>query len=128
MKLKKIRFLRITRKYYDGTSDKDVADMLRYDCAFMSEQHPDIVAFPVFKTKYGDLGGRITVDRWRSFGVKIDLHDVDGVEAFELREGLSRDKWFSYRHAKDDSGDATNFSILTKVSIDDYFNDAIFRK
>ena len=124
MKIKRIRFMKIEQDCVGN----DIRDMLRYDCAFISDAHPGIVAFPVFKTKHGDLGGPITVDRWRSFGVKFEPHDIDDAKAFELRDELSRDKWHTYRHVRDDASLLMNWSKLVKTDIDDFFSDAIFER
>jgi hypothetical protein len=51
-------------------SERAICDMLRYDFAFFNERVPCILAFPVFNTKRGRLGGNITFGRWHTYGVR----------------------------------------------------------
>jgi len=48
-------------------------DMLRYDTAFINPDDPTLVYFPQFVTKFGTSGGRVTKDRWKSFGISLQL-------------------------------------------------------
>ena len=77
-------------------------DMLRYDLAFISHKHPGIIAFPVFKTPRGVVGGVPTLARWRSFGITI----ARLVPTEEYKHGWyeTGEEWFTERHPRDEDG------------------------
>lgn len=116
--MKSVRFLNI--KHRLGELDSDIADMLRYDCAFISAKHPGVVAFPTFKTRSGDLGGAVTRDRWRSFGVALELPTATDMEIFELRDSLSKDDWYSFRHPRMKDSTQTDYGRLVKVLFEEF--------
>jgi len=107
MKLVKIEYKRITGKW------EIPPDMLRYDTAFMSDNRPGIVMFPTFKTKNGNLGGKITTGRWNSFLIGL-LPVRDEIPIID-----PKDNWYTYRHPKTGGG-PLDYSGLEKVPMEKY--------
>jgi hypothetical protein len=93
MKIKRLTFARIKSLFGDQT---EFDDMLRYDTAFQWQADPHVVVFPVFVTKHGDLGGKITTDRWRSFGFTVEPID-DQEEIDHLKFELRFEEWITRR-------------------------------
>lgn len=100
--------------------DDTPEDMLRYDLGFTNPAHPGIVAFPCFKTRAGNLGGKFTPGRWQSFARPItEILDPGRLE--ELRGELSRDPkaWTTYRHpVKPDGG--RDYANLTPRTLKEF--------
>lgn len=79
---------------------EQVRDMLRYDTAFipMASQGLEdaIVAFPCIKyLKCGSGGGKPTLARWESFGLRLEPADD---LALTLRPTIPQ--WITYRHPR----------------------------
>lgn len=109
MKIRKMHFTRIHPRFGE-LCDQDVNDSLRYDVAFRSDIDPNIVVFPVFDTKGGDLGGTVTFDRWRSHGILIDY--VTDKDTYELRERIVHpEKLRTYRHVPPNYKDLVEFTL-----------------
>ena len=49
------------------------ADMLRYDQAFHHPTDPSLVIFPLFRNPHGRMPDKITIARWSSFIIKLEL-------------------------------------------------------
>lgn len=84
-----------------SASDEKVGvpgDMLRYDHAFESALHPGVLVFVSYKVKgSGTYSGWPTVDRWRSFSVKLtERKDLTENIQHDLRQ--HGDAWFTYVH------------------------------
>lgn len=116
MKLKKIAFFKITSRHNSGLPS--LQDMLRYDVAFQHQERPEIIAFPIFHTKYGNLGGRITHGRWQSFGIG-KMTSLGDEEARDLKFGLQAEKWTTYVHPARRNG-PTDYSRYVPVSLAEY--------
>jgi hypothetical protein len=71
MKIKSFIFALVESKYRPTNELPHLEDMLRYDSAFQDVSDPQQIMFPMFKTKTGTFGGKITYGRWDSFGVRI---------------------------------------------------------
>ena len=110
MKIKKYSFARLTSRFPDAT---DVADMLRYDIAFQSVSDPTLVVFPIFHTGAGNLGGKITGDRWRSFGITVTPITDDNIVE-DLKFGMNPDDFVTFRHV------APDFKTLVKFTLTQY--------
>jgi len=94
-----VNFQKITARI--GKLDMEsIRDMLRYDLAFVHPDWPGIVAFPVFRTKYGNLGGTVTKKRWQSFAVNVGAIGLSTGGHYELVEHMNRhaDSWLTYQH------------------------------
>jgi hypothetical protein len=112
--LKRVEFLRVAHPAVDV---ERLADMLRYDVAFMCDAYPGVVAFPTFQTRGAGLHkAKATLGRWASFGAR--LVPLDG-EAPTI--DTSRAEWVTYRHPKDPATGATNFSKFERVTIQQFF-------
>ncbi len=114
MKLKHISFMRLVSRHGDLGN---LADMLRYDVAFQSKAEPGLVAFPVFQTKHGNLGGHITYGRWDSFGVLVKY--LGGEEDTPSVHPMSQ--WFTYCHPRDQNGQV-DYGRLVSVTLEAYVN------
>ena len=113
LKVKDVKFFRMEMAYRH-LHEEFVQDMLRYDRCFQSDTDPNLIAFPVFKTKEGDMGStEPTLARWASFGIKL----TQETKGFGFRENWTNMPWTTYRHP-DVEGHATNYGILEKVSLD----------
>ncbi len=94
-----------------GDTLPNLQDMLRYDVAFQSVADPHLIAFPSFATKSGTLGGRVTQERWYSFGVKlVGWDDNLTLGSIHLKE------WVTYRHPRDKNGQE-DYSKLVQVTL-----------
>ena len=117
MKLKHISFMRLESRFKNGLPK--LADMLRYDTAFQSQQDPHYVAFPVFITKDGNLGGQITHGRWHSFGVYVKYIPKES-EADSLSiHSIHKDQWITYRHPRTENGPC-DYGKLVPVTLEEY--------
>jgi hypothetical protein len=135
MKSKKPKLLKVWYREmpYSGYQDTDyppethIADMLRYDLAFINPKVPDLVAFPVFQVANGTLGGEPTVGRWSSFGYKHIGKRKNVLEAFAMLpvglaiEESDKNDWYTYRHPKLPDG-RTDYTALTRVTLLDFLN------
>lgn len=92
MTLKKVTF-------WKRNDAANIEDMLRYDLGFVSDEEPNIVAFPVFHSRYGNYGGYVTHARWASFGVTLKPASDDN-PLINVPGGILEraDKWHTYRH------------------------------
>src|SRR5262245_30583406 len=79
-----------------------IEDMLRYDLDFINREDRNLLALPLFTTRHGDLGGRLTKNRWRSFGVYVE--PADPTDAARIRDNMRRwpDEWITCRHPLDE--------------------------
>lgn len=97
MKIKRVFFYRVVA--YDAIRTEIPRDMLRYDVAFVNVRHPGFVAFPVFNgSKFGDLGGKVTHERWHSFSVVLEARHLSDVEVGKNGLNLNNHGWHTYRH------------------------------
>src|SRR5262245_46367168 len=89
-----------------------VEDMLRYALAFVNSGGRNRLARTVFRTRHGDLGGRLTEDRWRSFG--IGPQPADPEEAARIIESMHRSPhdWITYRHPANGNQDHTQCKLV----------------
>lgn len=73
-----------------------LADMLRYDAAFINDAMPGIVAFPKFRKRgQGTWGGTPTTSRWRSFALQLKHVESD----FEAQIKWSQDAdWYTFKY------------------------------
>ena len=109
MKIKAIYFTRLRPRFGDF-EDLDIRDMLRYDTAFQSKVDPTLIAFPVFQTPQGDLGGGATAGRWDSFATRLeDLRDER--EIADLKFGRDDSQWITYRHVGNNCRDLVPFTL-----------------
>jgi hypothetical protein len=93
-------------------------DMLRYDVAFMCDEHPGLVAFVKYATRgAGTHEGRPTLARWDSFSVKL-VPLVTPAPNFNI----TSETWFTYRHPRR-SGEATDYKALERVSAARFFGE-----
>jgi hypothetical protein len=130
VKIKNITFYRATSRHRELT---DIQDMLRYDVAFQSKKDPSLIAFPVFGTKQGNLGGKITTGRWDSFGIKLERVDrngqvIRGGNWREYQEHVSEDlltpltihlaDWITYRHPRVNG--QIDYTLLQPVTLEQY--------
>ena len=77
-----------------GDKEPEHVDMLRYDLAFCDPQDIARVVFPIFNSrKAGRTTSKITIDRWRSFGLLVETIEKDVVDP---------GKWTTYRHENGD--------------------------
>lgn len=127
MKLKRISFMRLESRFGPGESlrtDQDhgspkLADMLRYDVAFQSTVSPEYIAFPVFQTKHGNLGGNINHARWHSFGVYVKYISDEAGEVLSKASQTKPDAWITYRHPRDAEG-RYDYHKLVPVSLETF--------
>lgn len=90
-----------------------IADMLRYDVAWVSERHPGIIAFITFAVRgSGIFKANPTVRRWESFGVSLRRIPKEECPVLDT----ARDVWVSYRHPKG------NYSF-EQVTMTDFFKE-----
>jgi hypothetical protein len=108
MNMKKVIFARL---YPLMGNASHLEDMLRYDIAFQYAEDPLLIAFPVFQTKSGNMGGRITQARWESFGVRISV--VNRQETARLQADLKPEEWITYRNIRDELKSFTLAQYLT---------------
>jgi hypothetical protein len=123
MKLKKVFFYERKSKYRLEESEDSVdgyADMLRYDTAFVSDAHPGIVAFPVFATKYGNAGGRVTEGRWSSFGYRVTRLNADK-EAEMKFSNFTPELWYTMMHPAPRKNHGRDYGRLVRVTLAEYF-------
>lgn len=104
MKLIKTTFYKV-----EGESSYGIDDMLRYDTAFVHDGAPGIVAFPMFRSKRGNLGGTPSHARWSSFGYRLTPLTK------EPRE-MSQD-WYTTHHPRDPRTRALDYGKLEKVTL-----------
>lgn len=116
-KLVKVIFRRLPAGAPRYSEDEGLADMLRYDHAFQYEDDPTLIAFPVFRTDAGNLGGVVTRDRWRSYGIKVMEPAVPLGGLALLLENKTR--WTTFLHPKKEDG-TTNFSVLKAVNLEEF--------
>ncbi len=116
MKLKRISFMRVDNRIGLGDDLPKLADMLRYDVAFQCQADPHLIAFPVFQTKDGNLGGTITHGRWLSFGVLVK-YLTDAQEA--LAKGYKQSQWITFHHPRNEF-DQLDYSKLVPVTLEAY--------
>lgn len=134
MKLKELVFFRTTQPVVRPEGD-DARDMLRYDIAFVRDDDPSLIVFPVWSTKTGNLGMGEPSARWMMrFGVRFtplamwspgagprrqstspvtDTDVATWVEEFKSGRG-----WYRYLHPIDDG--RKDYSKLIRVSLADY--------
>lgn len=114
IKLVKVLFRRLPAGAPRYSEDEGLADMLRYDHAFQYEDDPTLIAFPVFKTEQGNLGGVVTRDRWRSHGFKEMAVAVPlGSIALLQEEPL---KWTTMVHPLKDDG-RPDYAVLKAMTL-----------
>ena len=82
-------------------------DMLRYDTAFVASEKSNFVHFVSISGRHGALGGKPTFDRWKSFGIKLTLHNDRPVP---------ESSWITYRHPRSTDG-PTDYSKLVPVTL-----------
>jgi len=121
MKLKNISFMRLESRF--GVNDKlpNLADMLRYDVAFQSTVSPEYVAFPVFGTKHGNLGGRITHGRWDSFGVRVKYIEDAAEQVLSQAARTKPEAWVTFRHPRNEYGQL-DYSKLAPFTLEAYLS------
>lgn len=117
MKLKRITFARVKSRYGDS-EPLDIRDMLRYDIAFQPKSDPSLVAFPVFHTRGGDLGGKITHDRWRTYGF-IVTEITDPATVAGLKFGMNREDFTTYRHVAPDYRRLVQYTLAQYIAAPD---------
>lgn len=132
IKLKEVSFYRLDRPL---DQEGGALDMLRYDVAFVRDQDPTLLAFPVFSTKTGALGTGPTLGRWNSFllypkvlgkwtnrtGVVwsnptrqlVPTTLMDAAMGFLSPSPVG---WTTYRHPKDSDG-AENYGRLMPMTL-----------
>lgn len=98
--------------------DSSHCDMLRYDHAFSSRKDPTILAFPTYKLPNagGKIGGNCTLDRWRTFGVRLVPILCESIDLErELRTTFPSLDWFTVEHPRDEQDRPvyTDFEELT---------------
>lgn len=72
-------------------------DMLRYDCAFINEKYPNVVAFPTFKIQgSGTYKGTTTTERWRSFLLYLSPYQHPDIEPMAMFV-QDPNGWVTYR-------------------------------
>jgi hypothetical protein len=120
MKLKRISFMRVENRFGPADALPKLADMLRYDTAFQSTISPEYIAFPTFRTKYGNLGGNVTGARWHSFGVTLKFLEPAAIETLVRAVCDKPDAWMTYRHPRDEHG-AYDYTKLVPVSLEAYY-------
>ncbi|SRR6266403_1345079 len=118
MKLKRISFMRIENRIGLGDVLPNLADMLRYDVAFQNQADPHLIAFPVFHTKDGNLGGGITHGRWNSFGVLVKYLPTEKDDALNV-QSIDKTQWLTYRHPRNEH-DQPNYARLVPVTLEAY--------
>lgn len=119
MKLKKSNFTEISLLPdvdWSSTVKEYIVDMLRYDGAFINLEKPGVVAFPMFKTKEGNLYGICTLGRWKSFGV-LAIGDPKPNADYESDMHQNPDKWITFRH--DNSSDHVQFTFEDYLKVKD---------
>lgn len=105
-----------------AVEDEQVRDLLRYDLAFMHPSYPGVVAFPEFSVHGGNLGGRPTVTRWRSWRigigaqVRIEPHEVRSVERFP-------ETWYTFRHPTEEG--RPNYTKLVRMALPALLKDLV---
>lgn len=109
MKIQSAKSYMLMSRFGDRRSlvDTDsLADMLRYDTAFVSEGG-QVVMFISF---WRGPKGKATLDRWKTFGVTLDLPMNHKGEDFSS----GQDHWYTYQHPVDADG-RTDYGKLEKV-------------
>lgn len=89
LKIKRIKYRTISSIAGPLTLPQ-IQDMLRYDKAFVNPDDITLVAFPTFGSSDGDFGGRVTLDRWRSFGVLVK-------EINDGHQAQLQDHWITFK-------------------------------
>lgn len=116
MKIKRILFMQVESRFGHLSN---LADMLRYDMAFQSTVDPEYIAFPVFQTKDGNLGGNITTARWHSFSVDLRFLPPAALELLSKAARTKPEAWITYRHARNEHGQF-DYGKLVPFSLADY--------
>jgi hypothetical protein len=89
------------------------ADMLRYDIGFHSPADLSLIVLPVFRhPKFGSTPRAITVDRWRSFALKLEEVGTPYDEKFDSQPGVH--SWITYRH------NAPDYHTLLPQTLEQY--------
>jgi hypothetical protein len=78
-----------------GETEPAHADMLRYDLAFCNPEDPSVVCFPIFKhSRDGRTSDRITLERWRSFSMKLEAVETLPAKSAAVSVG----SYVTYQH------------------------------
>lgn len=107
-----------TRRVIERLTDPvhgQVADMLRYDGAFINPAYPEIVI--TVRAKFRGRGlhpGAVTHGRWDSFGFRIGEHRDEALTDSVITRDA--DQWFTFRHARTTDG-AMDYTRLARITL-----------
>lgn len=117
MKMKGVRFYSLKGEVLEPNATAELqsmCDMLRYDFAFIRRDQPSILACPTLTSRTGTYNGKVTYDRWDTFGVRIEANGVGAAQWEEAHESITKhpEQWFTCAHPRDEFGGGADYDKL----------------